>query len=200
MSPRTLFGLVLGLPLLGCGPPDGAVLVPAAAAGCEAPTDALSQTNENMFPGRVCTVCHTAGGQATNSPFTVSGTVFSTLNAPCNPGGALKDKNVYVEIFNADGTLQENGRIRVNAIGNFRSSSRYVPPFKVRVASYDVPWETALVNMVTPKELRSQPMLNALGRTDTGSVKVSCNECHQLPGQALSGLPMAPGRVYLTQP
>src|SRR5689334_18998851 len=86
---------MLSLGALGCPPPDGADLeaaeqaMPGTKAGCEEATPQLLNTNENMLPGRDCGGCHRAGGQATNSPFTIAGTVFTDLNAACNGGGML---------------------------------------------------------------------------------------------------------------
>src|SRR5579872_3985386 len=82
-------GLLLGCTLSapGCGPPNGALVTDAARAGCEMETDVETATNANMLPGRDCGYCHHAGGQATNSPWTVSGTVYGSPNSPCNSGG-----------------------------------------------------------------------------------------------------------------
>ena len=103
-----LCAAALGLP--SCGPPDGAEVTPEVVAGCEDATDDLRKTNENMLPGRVCEGCHRAGGQAANSPFTVSGTVFAAQNSGCNAGGVQgRAKSVYVEVQDAMGVTQPTG-------------------------------------------------------------------------------------------
>lgn len=173
-----LFGAALmSLGLATCGPPDGADLeaVPEAKAGCEPATEPLLATNENMLPGRVCTGCHRAGGQALNSPWTVSGTIFKDKNSPCNQGGLA---GYVVEILDMNGALQPQGRIKVNGVGNFWSAARFVTPLKVRIYKESAPDKKT--EMQTP-----------LGRGSEGNLKVSCNDCHQFPGRE-----GAPGRIY----
>src|SRR5688572_27085544 len=149
MNPRSRFSLrqrgvglllaVLPLGWLSCTPPDGADLEvadkerPGTKAGCEEATPQLLKTNQNMLPGRDCGSCHRAGGQATNSPFTIAGTVFTDLNSPCNPGGVM---NVFVEILDEQSSLQENGLLRSNGVGNFYTSFRYTTPMRIRVREY----------------------------------------------------------------
>lgn len=174
-------GLILSTLLLwgpaSCGPPDGANLeaVPEAKAGCEEATEPLKATNQNMLPGRVCSSCHKAGGQALNSPWTVSGTIYAAKNSPCNTGGL---GGYVVEILDEAGEVQPNGTLRTNGVGNFWSAFRYTSPLKVRI-----------YNMNTPD--KKTEMLTPIGRGSTGNLKVSCNECHQIPGAE-----GAPGRVY----
>ncbi|MCS6913573.1 MAG: hypothetical protein RMK29_14110 [Myxococcales bacterium] len=186
---------------LSCTPPDGADLDaverqrPGSKAGCEEATPALLKTNQNMLPGRDCGACHRAGGQATNSPFTVAGTVFAAPNAPCNPGGVA---NVYVEILDEKGDLQENGLLRTNGVGNFFTSARFTTPMKVRVREYLNNDPKPGKDMTTGKlvtmgtVVKEAVMLTPVGRGSEGNLRVNCAECHQFPG--LQG---APGRVYL---
>lgn len=173
--------------LAGCGPPNGAVLVPEAVAGCEDPTQDQLNTNENMLPGRNCGTCHTAGGQATNSPWTVSGTVYGQKNSSCNSGG-LAGISVEVRYGMADnhtpplyqaGDRQPNGLLRTNASGNFWTAAHFVAPLTIRV------FETDKGGNVT----REKCMHGAQGR---GFLKVNCADCHQFPG-----VQAAPGRIYL---
>ena len=135
-------GLLLAASPLGwlsCSLPNGADLDaadrerPGAKAGCEEATPALLNTNQNMVPGRDCAACHRAGGQATNSPFTLAGTLFADLNAPCNPGGV---QNAYIEVLDGEDDLQPNGLLRTNGVGNFYTTARYDPPIKVRAREY----------------------------------------------------------------
>lgn len=172
-----LVGALMASLVPGCSPPDGADLeaVPEAKAGCEVASEANKLTNQTMLPGRVCTGCHKAGGQATNSPFTISGTIFSAKNSPCNGGGLA---NYVVEILNEMGEVQPNGTLRTNGVGNFYSAFRYTTPMKVRIYNANTPDKK--VDMQTP-----------IGRGATGNLRVSCNECHQFPG--IEG---APGRIY----
>jgi hypothetical protein len=197
-------GILLAmLPLAwpGCTPPDGADLEaadkqrPGTKGGCEDATPQLLATNQNMLPGRDCGSCHRAGGQATNSPFTVAGTVFTDQNAPCNPGGL---GNVYVEVLDDSGALQENGLLRTNGVGNFYSAFRYTTPLQVRVRQYGTEGPMLGVDMMSGKPVttgtvvKEAVMLTKQGRGSDGNVAVNCTSCHQFPG--LTG---AAGRVYL---
>jgi hypothetical protein len=214
MNPRSRFSLRLrgaglllaALPLgwLSCTPPDGADLEaaekvrPGTKAGCEDATPQLLTTNQNMAPGRDCGSCHRAGGQATNSPFTMAGTVFSDLNAACNPGGVA---NVFVEILDEKGELQENGLLRTNGVGNFYASFRYTTPLLVRVREYLNNDAKLGKDMVTGKPtttgsvVKEAVMVTPVGRGSEGNLRVNCAECHQFSGSG--GLQGAPGRVYI---
>lgn len=192
---------VLSLGWLSCTPPDGADLEaaereqPGTKAGCEEATPQLLATNQNMLPGRDCGSCHRAGGQAANSPFTVAGTVFSAKNAPCNPGGVA---NVYVEILDDKGDLQEQGSLRTNGVGNFYSAARYTTPLQVRVRQYDADGPKLSKDPMSGKQvptgviLKEAVMMTKQGRGSEGNVAVNCATCHQFPG-----LIKAEGRIYL---
>ncbi len=175
-------GLVLGggLAVTSCGPPDGAAVTEQARAGCEMETQQNIQTNQNMLPGRNCGFCHHSGGQATNSPWTVSGTVFASKDSPCNPGGLA---GVVVEVQDDKGVPQDNGTLITNSTGNFWSAARYTTPLLIRVYQPD----PANANNPPLKELK---MLTPVG--GMGGPRVNCADCHSFPG--LQG---APGRVYL---
>jgi Na+-translocating ferredoxin:NAD+ oxidoreductase RNF subunit RnfB len=166
-------------PLANCGPPDGAVVTAPVRAGCEAETQQNTQTNENMLPGRDCGYCHHAGGQAMNSPWTVSGTVFAASNSPCNPGGLA---NVFVEVQDAMGNRQDNGLLQTNSVGNFWSAASFTQPLKIHVYQVDPKDST--------KILKQQTMVTAVG--GMGGPHVDCAVCHQYPG-----MQAAPGRVFL---
>ena len=201
MNPRSSLSLrqrgagillaVLSLGWPGCAPPDGADLEaaekqrPGTKGGCEEATPQLLATNVNMLPGRDCGSCHRAGGQATNSPFTIAGTVFADLNAPCNPGGV---PNVHVEILDDAGAIQENGILPTNSVGNFYSAFRYTTPLQVRVRQYSA--EGPMKGMGTV--LKEAVMVTKQGRGSEGNVLVNCASCHQFPG-----IMAAPGRVFI---
>ena len=177
-----LCAAALGLP--SCGPPDGAEVTPEVVAGCEEATDDLRKTNENMLPGRVCEGCHRAGGQAANSPFTVSGTVFAAQNSGCNAGGVKgRDLNLYVEVQDAMGATQPNGVIPVNNKGNFYSAFGYKPPMKIVMYQLDA--------MQQKKNVTEMSTLVGYAPDSMVQQPVGCATCHQLPGQK-----GAPGRVY----
>lgn len=192
-----LGGCVLALLATGaCSTSNGLDLVPEAQASCtgEEPSEASRQAGATMLPGYVCGACHRTGGQATNSPWTLSGTIYGAPSGPCSSSG-LKD--VTVEILYAendpDGAyrandVQPNGRIVTNDVGNFYSTGRFVTPFRVRVFQG---------NPENPTKQRL--MQTAVGRDpNTGaSVRVDCNFCHYPGSSYLTGFGPGYGRIYL---
>jgi hypothetical protein len=131
--------------------------VPAANAGCEAPTPANLETGATMLPGRVCEDCHTQNGQ---SPlvWTASGTVFNHPTDPCDPGGVA---GVTVEILDAAGTVQAT--LTTNQAGNFYTGDTQLSfPIRARIFGPDG---------------TRQEMQNA---QPTGA----CASCHQVPSPA----------------
>lgn len=180
--PALLCAAALGL--WGCGPPDGAEVTPEVVAGCEAASDELRKTNQNMLPGRVCEGCHRAGGQASNSPFTLSGTVFATKNSGCNAGGLNgRTMNLFVEVQDDKGVTQPNGVIPVNEKGNFYTAFSFRPPLKIVLYTKDAAG-------VKTKETVMNTLVG-YGVAGSGGAAVGCATCHQNPGA--NG---ASGRVY----
>jgi mono/diheme cytochrome c family protein len=202
-------GAVLSLGWVSCAVEDRADLEaaerdrPGTKAGCEEAGDDLRRVGEFMLPGRDCGTCHRAGGQAADSPWTVSGTVYKTERAPCNTSpawpqaraqGPTPTRGVFVEIQDIDGKVQPNGYIPVNAVGNFYSSFRYTTPLRVRVILLDE------MNPTPARPAAEQLMKNPLGSAMMAGEKtyrVNCNECHQNPPISVDGLPPPPGRVFL---
>lgn len=169
----------------GCGPPDGAEITPEVVAGCEDASEDLRKTNQFMLPGRVCEGCHRAGGQAANSPFTLSGTVFASKSSGCNNGGLDgKAMNLFVEVQDEKGVTQPNGVIPVNAKGNFYTAFSFKPPLKIVMYQKDP---------ATGMKMKETVMntLVGYGVAGSGGSAVGCATCHQNPG--MKG---APGRVY----
>ena len=180
----------------GCPQPDGLDLVPEAQASCtgEEPTEESRKAGAAMLPGRVCGACHRTGGQATNSPWTLSGTVYGTPNGPCNSPGlsGVKIEILYAE-NDPDGAyrandVQPNGTISTNEVGNFYSTGRFVTPFRVRVYEGDP---------MNPTKQRL--MQTSVGRDpNTGaSVRVDCNFCHYPGSSYLQAFGASYGRIYL---
>ncbi len=171
MAPLGLAGL------LGCGQPNGADLnaVPQAKAGCEDITDALTATTVDMMPGRDCGACHHAGGQATNSPWTVSGTIFAKPDSPCNTGGLA---NWVVQIKDSKGNTQQ---LTTSTTGNFYTTTHFIDPLSISM------WDSKAPSQV----YQMQTLVGLDPNNPTKSVLVNCNGCHQRPPQQ-----GAPGRVY----
>lgn len=183
--------LVLGLS--ACSDPSGLELISAATISCEGeePLSAQKQASSSMLPGRVCGACHRAGGQAANSPWTVSGTVYGSKDGACNTGGLA---GITVEIAYAKDDpkgqyfvdqVQDGGLLKTNESGNFYSTGRFVSPMKIRI------FEGTRENPG-----RQAQMIKLVGVDDTGApTTVDCNACHypnspQLPGNTF-------GRVFL---
>ena len=191
-----LSALGLGLALLGtsaCGDTDGLTVPAEAQASCqgEDPTDAMTMATATMLPGRVCGACHSTGGQAKNSPWTVSGTLFANKTSGCNSGEGLP--NMVVEILYGQddpqgaykyGQVQPKGRLTTNSVGNFYTATKFTAPMIARVC------ETTGPDCSTAK--RVQTMIQKVGQDPaTGAtVRVDCNLCHYAGGQALT-------RIYL---
>lgn len=179
-----------------CSNPSGLDLVPEAQASCsgEEPSEESRQAGAKMLPGYVCGACHRTGGQATNSPWTLSGTIYGTHSGPCSSGG-LPSVNVQILYAEDDpnGTyraneVQPNGTIVTNEVGNFYSTGRFVTPFRVRIYEGDA---------MNPTKQRL--MQTAVGRDpNTGaSVRVDCNFCHYPGSSYLTGFGPNYGRIYL---
>ncbi len=183
--------LVLGLS--ACSDPTGLELIPAATVSCEGeePLSAQKQASASMLPGRVCGACHRAGGQAANSPWTISGTVYGSKDGPCNSGGlpGITVEIVYAKddpkgLYRVD-ELQDGGLLKTNESGNFYSTRRFVSPMKIRI------FEGTRTNPG-----RQAQMIKLVGVDENGApTTVDCNACHypnspQLPGSSY-------GRIFL---
>lgn len=191
-----LLALGFCVSLLGvgaCGNDDGLAVTAEAQASCvgEEPTDAMKLAGAAMLPGRVCGACHRTGGQAQNSPWTVSGTVFKSANSSCNSTDGLS--GVFVEILYGQddpmgsyraGALQPNGRLKTNSAGNFYTAQKFVAPIRARICEStgaDCSSATRVATMTL--KVGADPVTGATQRVD-------CNLCHYASGQALT-------RIYL---
>jgi hypothetical protein len=157
----------------------------------EEPTEAMKLAGAAMLPGRVCGACHRTGGQAQNSPWTVSGTVFKGANSSCNSTEGLP--GVFVEILYGQddpmgsyraGALQPNGRLKTNSGGNFYTAQKFVAPIRARICEStgaDCSSATRVATMTL--KVGADPVTGATQRVD-------CNLCHYASGQALT-------RIYL---
>ena len=192
-----LLALGFGLSLLGigaCGNTDGLTVTAEAQASCQGddPTEAMKMAGPTMLPGRVCGACHRTGGQAQNSPWTVSGTLFASKASGCNSGEGLPGMVVEILYGQDDpngaykySQVQPNGRIKTNSVGNFTSATKFVAPMIARVC------ETKGTDCSTAT--RVQTMMQKVGQDPLNpgtTVRVDCNLCHYAGGQALS-------RIYL---
>lgn len=191
-----LLALGFCVSLLGvgaCGNDDGLTVTAEAQASCvgEEPTEAMKLAGAAMLPGRVCGACHRTGGQAQNSPWTVSGTVFKGANSSCNSTEGLP--GVFVEILYGQddpmgsyraGALQPNGRLKTNSGGNFYTAQKFVAPICVCICEStgaDCSSATRVATMTL--KVGADPVTGATQRVD-------CNLCHYASGQALT-------RIYL---
>lgn len=191
-----LGGAALPLALASCGPPDGAAVTDAARAGCEAETQQNVQTNQNMLPGRNCGYCHHAGGQASNSPWTVSGTVFADKASPCNAGGVaglvvqvldlttLDANGKPVVDANGNALPQDNGTMVTNSVGNFWSAAVYTTPLRMRVFQPDPMYPLDYTHAKKTIEMQT-PQGGMTG------ARVNCADCHASPPSM-----GAAGRIY----
>lgn len=183
---------VLALGLFACSNPSGLELIPAATKSCtDEPTSSQTAASASMLPGRICGACHRAGGQAANSPWTVSGTVYDTKDGPCNSGGVA---GVTVEITYAQDDpkgqylvdeVQPGGLLKTNDAGNFYSAARFVSPMKVRIYSG------------TPQNPGRQAQMNKFVGVDASgaAITVDCNACHYPNSPDLPGTDF--GRIFL---
>ncbi len=178
------------LALLGvgaCSNPTGLELTAEAIASCsgEEPTDEMKVAAETMLPGRVCGACHRSGGQATNSPWTLAGTLYADPSSPCNTGGIAK-ATVQI-LYTADdpmgsykkNAVQTGGTLLTNDVGNFYTSAQFVSPMRIRV--FTGPSDNPLKEMYMTTLVGRDPVTNQ-------SVRVDCNFCHYAGGQAGSRL------------
>jgi hypothetical protein len=206
-----LFGLLLGaiVPSAGCGQANGAVVTQAVLAGCETPAvGTVAQTNQTMLPGTDCGGCHSPDGQATNSPWTVSGTVFSSPTSACGSGGV---SGLVVQVLDptfvckqdsdcgygnctmgkcVPDVIQANGTLFTNSVGNFWSAASYSTPLTIRVFS-----TTSRVNgMPDPDPTKAtKTLVMTTQQGGMGGARVDCGVCHSNPPM---GLPVPPGRIY----
>lgn len=181
----------LGLGLLACSGNSGLELIPEALVSCngEETTSDQSVADKTMLPGRVCGACHRTGGQAMNSPWTLSGTIYRDAMAACNSGGV---PNIGIDILFAQddpnggyrmNEVQPSGTLRTNAAGNFYTSAKFVAPMRIRV--YDPNDATRAILMQTL--VGQDPQTGATTRVD-------CNFCHYPGSPNLIG---NNGRIYL---
>jgi hypothetical protein len=78
--------------------------------------------------GQRCVVCHQDGGEASDSPFTLAGTIFAQPNRQVGVGGA------EIRLTDADGTKYI---AKTNCVGNFFiKPSEWEPKFPVLVSVY----------------------------------------------------------------
>lgn len=195
MTSRSALQRLLAVALLSasrCAGPNRAEPIPEAAAGCEDPGPDQRTTQANMLPGRVCGACHKTGGQATNSPWTISGTIYGDPKSSCNSGG-LAGVNVEISYAVSDpngqyrgGEIQPGGLLVTNSVGNFHTAARFVPPIKIRIYTGDTK---------NPDKFKSMSL--QLGTNTPGGqpVKIDCATCHQLNGG--TGVNGTEGRIYL---
>ena len=180
------------LALLGigaCNNPTGLELTAEAIASCpnEDPNPTMASAGASMLPGRVCGACHRSGGQAQNSPWTLSGTLYSDAGATCNSPG-LPGAMVQV-LYTADDPMgryrkndvQPGGNIPTNDAGNFYTTAFFVSPMRIRVFTgpSDVPTKEMYMTTLVGRD----PNTNQ-------SIRVDCNFCHYSSG-------LAGARLYL---
>ncbi len=191
-----LLALGFFVSLLGvgaCGNTDGLTVTAEAQASCvgEDPTDAMKMAGATMLPGRVCGACHRTGGQAQNSPWTVSGTVFSAKNSACNSGEGLP--SIFVEILYGQddpmgayraGAVQPNGRLKTNSVGNFSTAQKFVAPIRARIC------ETTGADCSSATRVQTMTLKVGADPVTGATQRVDCNLCHYANGQALT-------RIYL---
>lgn len=181
----------LGLGLLACNGNDSLLVIPEAVISCpgeETPQD-KSVADKTMLPGRVCGACHRTGGQAMNSPWTLSGTIYPDAMALCDSGGV---PNIGIDVLFAQddpnggyrmNEVQPSGTLRTNSAGNFYTSAKFVAPMRIRV--YDPNDATRAILMQTL--VGQDPQTGATTRVD-------CNFCHYPGSPNLIG---NNGRIYL---
>jgi hypothetical protein len=173
-----------------CGNSTGLEVTSEAAVSCPNETPAVGDTSMSgdvMLPGRVCGACHRTGGQAQNSPWTLSGTVYGDPMSMCNTGG-LANATVQV-LYTADDPMgryrkndvQPGGNIMTNAVGNFYTAGIFVTPMRIRVFTGPSDQPTKEMFMTT---------LVGLDPNTNQSIRVDCNFCHFAGG-------MAGARIYL---
>lgn len=190
------WGLTLGLALVGlgaCDNPDGLTVTAAAQASCtgEEPTEEMKKPGSTMLPGRVCGACHSSGGQAQNSAWTLSGTVYLSKQSKCNSNETRPPMLVEI-LFGQDdpkgvykyGEVQPKGRLRPNSVGNFFSADKFIAPLVARVC------ETSGADCSGATNVQTMTMKVGLDPKTQTFVRVDCNLCHYPGGQA-------GGRIYL---
>ena len=196
-EPRLLrLALGLGLSVLGigaCSNEDGLTVTPEAQVSCagEEPSEEMKKAGPTMLPGRVCGACHRAGGQALNSPWQVSGTVYRSKTSACNATETRPPMIVEILYGQHDpkgayryGEVQPNGRMRPNSVGNFYSSNKFVAPLVARVC------ESSGADCSGATNVQTMTMKVGLDPNSNTFVRVDCNLCHYSGGQA-------GGRIYL---
>lgn len=118
--------------------------------------------------GQRCTACHQEGGEASDSPFTLAGTVFAQPNRQIGVGAA------EIRLTDADGT---KFTAKTNCVGNFFiKSSEWQPRFPI------------LVDIAKGPVRRS--MRSPIGRA------TDCAECHTLSFPVPDPLTQVP-HIYL---
>jgi hypothetical protein len=180
----------LGLGLAACSNPTGLELIPEAVVSCpeygSLPPDQV-MPQANMLPGAVCGACHRTGGQAQNSPWTLSGTIFPAAMTSMCGGNSLPMQLAIDVLYGEDdpnGTyranmVQPNGTLVTNSVGNFYTAAKFVAPIAIRL--YD------------PANPTHQTLMQTLVGQDpnTGATtRVDCNFCHY------PGSPNLPGNTY----
>lgn len=130
-------------------------------------TEGISK-DEFHRAGQRCTACHQEGGEASDSPFTLAGTVFAQPNRQVGVGDA------EIRLTDADGTKHT---AKTNCVGNFFvKASEWTPKFPV------------LVEVAKNGVRRS--MRSPIGR------EADCAGCHRLalpPADPFSQI----GHIYL---
>jgi hypothetical protein len=180
------------LALLGigaCNNPTGLELTAEAIASCpsEDPTPAMTAAGPTMLPGRVCGACHRSGGQAQNSPWTLSGTLYADGADKCNTPGLAGAK---IEVLYTENDpmgryrmndVQIGGTLTTNEVGNFNTAAQFVSPMKIRVYTGDT---------TNPTKERFMGTLVGRDPNTNQSIRVDCNFCHYSGG-------LAGSRIYL---
>jgi hypothetical protein len=140
-----LFGIAAAIALGSCTDPVLDDLVDAQ--GNE--TEGIPK-GEHHRAGQRCIVCHQEGGEASNSPFTVAGTVFA------QPARQIGVEGVEIRMTDADTTKHT---AKTNCAGNFFvKPSEWQPKFPILV-------EVAKNNV-------RRSMRSAIGR------EADCAKCH----------------------
>lgn len=184
----------LGLGLFACNDPTGLELIPEAIVSCPeyanlTPDQVMPA--DTMLPGAVCGACHRTGGQAENSPWTLSGTLFAAVDSAMCAGSGVAGLAIDVLYGQDDpnGTyrmndLQPNGTLISNSVGNFFTAAKYVAPMHLRVYDPNDPTHQALMTTLVGQD----PNTGATTRVD-------CNFCHYPGSPNLPGSTY--GRIYL---
>ncbi len=120
--------------------------------------------------GQPCVTCHTKYGPASDSPFSVAGTIFA------QPGGAVGVDGAFVGMTDTSGS---SFIVKTNCVGNFFvKKEEWDPAFPIFVRVY--------------KGNAARTMQGQIGR------ERSCANCHKDPRGVITKLSSV-GHIYLYQ-